>query len=282
MTAPGEPTLSTYTATDGDNIAVQDWPLAEGVRPRAVLLLVHGLGEHAHRYDHVAQRLNAWGFAVRGYDHHGHGDSGGARGALPSRGRLVDDLADLAGSTRRGIGAGVPLVVLGHSMGGLVAALFAERHPQALDALVLSSPVFATRARGLQKLMLQTLPHIAPTLRVRNSVRPALLSHDERVVQAYRDDPLVHDRISARLAGFILAGGREVLRQAPAWKVPTLLLYAGADRVVDPQGSRDFAAATPPAVVTSRCFEPLYHEILNELDAEPVFDALRAWLDARF
>jgi alpha-beta hydrolase superfamily lysophospholipase len=277
-----EPTLSTYTASDGENIAVQDWPLAEGTRARALVLVVHGLGEHAHRYDHVAQRLNAWGYAVRGYDHYGHGDPGGVRGGLPSANRLVDDLADLVDSTRRGVGAGLPLVVLGHSLGGLVAALFAAQRPQALDALVLSSPVFATRARGLRKLMLRTLPHVLPGLRVGNGVRPALLSHDERVVQAYRDDPLGHDRISARLGGFIVQGAREVSRRAPEWKVPTLLLYAGDDRAVDPEGSRAFAQAAPREVVSSRRFDGLYHEIFNERDAQPVFDALRSWLDARF
>ena len=77
-------TLSTYTASDGENLAVQDWPLSEGERLRGVVVIVHGLGEHAGRYDHVARRLNSWGFAVRGYDHYGHGDSGGVRGALPS------------------------------------------------------------------------------------------------------------------------------------------------------------------------------------------------------
>jgi alpha-beta hydrolase superfamily lysophospholipase len=282
MRSTGEPTLSTYTATDGENIAVQDWPLEPGVKARALVLVVHGLGEHAHRHDRLAQQLNAWGFAVRGYDHYGHGESGGVRGALPATDRLVDDLADLAISTRVGVGAGLPLVVLGHSMGGLVAARFAMRQPRSLDALVLSSPVFAVRARGLQKLMLRTLPRLAPNMRVRNGVRPSLLSHDARVVQAYRDDPMVHDQLSARLAGFIVAGGSAVLAKAPSWKVPTLLLYAGADRIVDPEGSRRFAAAAPKGVVTSRCFDALYHEIFNELEAQPVFDALRSWLDQRF
>lgn len=282
MSASGEARLGTYTAIDGENIAVQDWPLAEGLRPRALVLVVHGLGEHAHRYDPVARQLNTWGYAVRGYDQYGHGESGGARGALPSRHRLVDDLADLAASTRRTVGEGVPLVVLGHSLGGLVAASFALEHPKALDALVLSSPVFATRARGMQKLMLRTLPRIVPWVRVRNGVRPGSLSHDEQVVQRYVADPLVHDRLSARLAGFIVEGGPRVLRAAPAWQVPTLLLYAGADRVVDPAGSRAFAQAAPKDVVSARCFDGLYHEIFNERDAQPVFEALRTWLDGRF
>src|SRR6185436_15423500 len=98
--AAGDSTLSTYTASDGDNLAVQDWPLHSDSALRGMVIIVHGLGEHAWRYDPVARRLNAWGFAVRGYDHYGHGESGGVRGALPSQWRLVDDLSDLVESTR--------------------------------------------------------------------------------------------------------------------------------------------------------------------------------------
>ena len=109
-----------------------------------------------------------------------------------------------------------------------------------------------------------------------------MISHDPAVVAAYRADKLVHDRISARLARFIADDGPATVALAPDWKVPTLLLYAGADKLVNPAGSRAFAAAAPKQVVTAHCFETLYHEIFNELDAEPVFAALKAWLDARF
>lgn len=275
-------TLTTFTAADGDNLAVQDWPVAEGIRPRGVILLVHGLGEHAGRYDAVAERLNSWGYAVRGYDQYGHGESGGARGALTSPRRLVDDLADVAESTRAKLAGRLPLVVLGHSMGGLVAAAFAQAHPTQLDALVLSSPAFATHATPLQRFLLRTLPSILPNLRVGNGLDTRWLSHDPAVEATYRADPLVHDRISARLGRFIAQGGARVIADAATWKVPTLLLYAGDDRLVDPVGSRTFAAAAPQDVVTARCFEGAYHEIFNEADSQPVFDTLQRWLDQRF
>jgi alpha-beta hydrolase superfamily lysophospholipase len=102
------------------------------------------------------------------------------------------------------------------------------------------------------------------------------------VVAAYLADPLVHDRISARLARFIATAGPQTVAMAGQWKVPTLLMYAGDDRLVNPQGSRSFAAAAPKKAVTSVCFDAMYHEIFNEPDASPVFDAMKAWLDKRF
>jgi alpha-beta hydrolase superfamily lysophospholipase len=279
---PSESTLSTFTASDGDNLAMQDWPLPEGLAMRGLVVLVHGLGEHAGRYDHVARRLNSWGFAVRGYDHYGHGESSGARGGLPGATRLVDDLADIIGSTRKRMEPGVPLVVLGHSMGGLVAAALVGLGQARVDGLVLSSPALDPGLNGFQRFLLATLPRIAPNLAVGNGLDVNFISHDAAVVTAYRSDSRVHDRISPRLARFIADTGAEVIAKAPMWKVPTLLMYAGSDRLVNPAGSRAFAQSAPADVVTSHCFEPLYHEIFNEQDSEPVFAMLKQWLDARF
>ncbi len=278
----GDSTLSTFTASDGDNLAVQDWPLAEGVAVRGVVLLVHGLGEHAGRYERVARRLNSWGFAVRGYDQCGHGESSGVRGALPSDTRLIDDLTDVVDSMRMRMPEGLPLVLLGHSMGGLVAGCFVALRRRPVDALVLSSPALDPGLSKVQKLLLATLPRGAPNFTVGNGLKPEFLSRDPEVVRAYEADPRVHDRISARLGRFIADGGKLVLSRAGKWKVPTLLMYAGSDGLVNPQGSRAFAEAAPPQAVTVRCFEDYYHEIFNEPDAEPVFDCLRDWLDKRF
>lgn len=275
-------TLSTFTASDGANLAVQDWPLAEGLRPRGMVLLVHGLGEHAGRYDHVARRLNQWGFAVRGYDQHGHGESDGVRGTVPTLSRLTDDLADIIGSTRARLGRSVPLIVLGHSLGGLVAARLLATAADSADALVLSSPAFDAGFSALQKRLLRFLPRIAPRLTLANGLDPDFLSHDPDVVATYRADPRVHNRISLRLARYIADSGPAVLARAADWRVPTLLLYAGLDKLVEPAGSRAFAAAAPASAVTARCFEDLFHELLNEQQSEAVFEVLRDWLDARF
>jgi alpha-beta hydrolase superfamily lysophospholipase len=279
---PSDSTLSTFTASDGDNLAVQDWPLPEGLELRGVVILVHGLGEHAGRYDHVARRLNDWGFAVRGYDQYGHGESGGVRGCLPTSSRLIDDLADVIDSTRMRMDDSTPLILLGHSMGGLVASVLVAQGRVPVDGLVLSSPALDPGLNALQRLLLSFMPRIAPNVTVGNGLDPDFISHDPGVVQEYKLDPRVHDRISGRLARFIADAGPWVVSRAGQWKVPTLLMYAGADQLVNPAGSRAFAAAVPRELLTVECFEESFHEIFNELDTEPVFDTLRQWLDARF
>ncbi len=277
-----ESTLSTFTASDGDNLAMQEWPLPEGLALRGVVVLVHGLGEHAGRYDHVARRLNSWGFSVRGYDHYGHGESDGVRGGLPLDSRLVDDLADVINSTRHRMEVPAPLIVLGHSMGGLVAACVVALGQVKVDGLVLSSPAFDPGLNAFHKLLLATLPRIAPNLTVGNGLDPHFVSRDPAVVARYQADPRVHDRISARLARFIADSGRAVIAHAHEWTVPTLLMYAGSDRLVNPAGSRAFAAAAPRQVVQATCFEEFFHEIFNELDQEEVFERMQRWLDEQF
>ncbi len=282
MSSSGESTLTTFVASDGDNIVIQDWPLDSHAKLRGVVILVHGLGEHAGRYEHVAEQLNNWGFAVRGYDQCGHGESGGLRGSLPTDTRLLDDLADIVDSTRARMPKDTPLIVLGHSMGGLVAARFVSLAMRPVEGLVLSSPALDPGLNAVQKMLLAVLPKLFPNLRLGNGVNAKFISHDPAVVAAYQADSQVHDRISARLGRFIATAGLGVLAVAPSWSVQTLLLYAGDDRLLNPEGSRRFAAAAPTGVVKAVCFESLYHEIFNELDAQPVFAALKQWLDEKF
>ncbi|MBV8617914.1 MAG: lysophospholipase [Curvibacter sp.] len=274
----GESSLSTFTAGDGENLAVQDWPLEPGQPLRGVVLIVHGLGEHAGRYEGLAQRLNEWGFGVRGYDHYGHGDSAGPRGGLNSDTRLLDDLVDVVESTRVRMPRGLPLILLGHSLGGLVAARFVAQRLAPVDGLVLSSPALDAGLNPFQQLLVAVLPRVWPDLRVSNGLKTRYLSHDPQVVRAYEADPRCHDRVSARMARFIAEAGPLTVAAAPRWTMPTLLMYAGDDRLVNPAGSRAFAAQAP-ACVQSHCFEGLYHELFNELEAGPVYDCLGAWLD---
>jgi alpha-beta hydrolase superfamily lysophospholipase len=250
------------------------------------VLIVHGLGEHSGRYKEMAQRLHTQNFAVRAYDHYGHGQSSGVRGVLPSRRRLVDDLAHIVNFTRRTVGQGLPLILLGHSMGGLVAAHAVALNRVRIDGLVLSSPALDAGLNFGRRLLLAILPTFAPHLRVRNGLDANGLSHDPEVIKAYQHDTLVHDRISARLGRYIADAGPQVVKAAKHWHTPTLLLYAGQDRLVNPQGSVAFAQAAAAQVeqklVEAQCYAQDFHEIFNELDREPVYRQLTQWLNERF
>ena len=272
MTAPQR---STLTTTDGEQLACFDWALPG---PRGTVLIVHGLGEHALRYARLAEWLNARGYAARAYDQYGHGVSSGRRGHLARDLQLVEHLAEVATRTREALAGGQPLIVLGHSLGGLVVGCAAARGLLPVQGLVLSSPALAVDMAVWQRAAVRWLPRYLPDLTLGNGLQPRYLSHDPAVVAAYQSDPLVHDRICARLGGFVATEGERVIAAAPAWALRTALLYAGDDRLVSPRGSRAFAAAAPKACVASRCFEALYHEIFNEPDEAP-FTALETWLN---
>jgi alpha-beta hydrolase superfamily lysophospholipase len=266
--------------TDGTRLSVWDYPDVALSEASAVVVLVHGLGEHQGRYGHVAAHLAQWGYAVRSYDHVGHGLSAGTRGGISRPMQMVDHLVDVLKATRARMAPQARLLVLGHSLGGLVAARTAMAHPEAFDGLVLSSPALDAGMTAVQRVLVSTLPYLLPNLRVSNGLNLDDLSHDARVAEAYREDPLCHDKISARLAKFIGTEGAAVIGHASSWPVRTLLLYSGQDRCVSPLGSQRFAQRAPQAMVSSSVFHSLKHEIFNEQDVELVWNALRSWLDS--
>jgi alpha-beta hydrolase superfamily lysophospholipase len=178
----------TLTTADGLRLHIAHWPAAAAAR--GTVLIVHGLGEHHARYAHVAAHLNGWGWNVVSYDHRGHGLSGGAKGRLNETDDLLRDLALVIGR----VGAQVPgpLVLLGHSLGGLIAARFVAegllprpaRWYRPVDALVLSSPALDPGMNAAQKLLLKVMEPLAPTLAVNNGLKPAWISRDPAVVEA--------------------------------------------------------------------------------------------------
>jgi len=273
------------TTADGLRLHLLHWPAAEPAR--GTVLIVHGLGEHSGRYAHVAAQLNLAGWHVLGYDHRGHGWSEGARGAVPDSEALLRDLAAVIDTCRSRLPT--PLILLGHSIGGLVAARFVAAGLDAqrptwwrdTDGLVLSSPALDPGMNAVQKLLLASIGPIAPDLALGNGLKPEWLSHEHSVVELYRNDSLVHDRITPRLVRFIVDGGRSVIDCAARWPLPTLLLYAGSDRCVAPRGSAAFAAAAPKAQVQARVFPAMFHEIFNEPGRGEVFALLTGWLAQR-
>lgn len=275
----------TIQTRDGLKLARRQWPVSQ---PRGVVVLAHGIAEHSGRYEHVAAQLNGWGWSVESYDHRGHGRSEGARGALRRDDDLVHDLAAVIAIVRAEQ-PDLPVLLMGHSMGGLVAAcyvadLLEPTSPAGftdVDGLILSSPALAVELSFGQKLLMSSLARMLPDLLVSTGFDPKGICRDPAVVQAYKDDPQVHERISGRLGRFIVEGGGHVRALAPRWVKPTLLMYAGSDEIVSPRGAVQFAEMAP-AVVQSQCFAHMAHEILNEPDQAQVFHAMRLWLDDRF
>jgi len=283
VTAAGDGTPRRLERPGGHWLALRDWPLPPGPALRGQVLLVHGLGEHAGRYAKVVEHLHAWGFAACGYDHFGHGQSSGRRGDLPEGDRLLTDLAAVIDDVRGRGAPGLPLILLGHSLGGLVAARFVSLALRPIDALVLSSPALDAGLSALQQALAQVLGRLAPHVRVGNGIDPHGLSRDAASVQAYVADPLVHDRGSARLVGWLAAASREVIAAADRLAVDTLLLVAGDDALVAPAGSRRFADRAPAGRVTLHWYDELWHEVFNERaeDRARVLADLDAWLAAR-
>ena len=272
---------TTLVTRDGYSLHLRHWPCTPAV---GTVLIVHGLGEHCGRYATLAARLNQWGWHVVAYDQRGHGASPGGRGQLSEPDDLLHDLARMIEHVRSARPG--RLVLLGHSMGGLVTARFvAAGLPgtvapwyREVDALVLSSPALAIDFGAIQSSLLRVLGAVAPDWALGNGLKPAWISLDPAVVQAYVADPLVHDRVSAKLVRFIVESGEQVRAQAPRWRTPTLLLYAGADRCVAPRGSAEFASVAPKHVVSVWRFDGLYHELFNEPEREQVLARLQAWL----
>lgn len=257
---------------------------------RGTVVIAHGLGEHAGRYAHVVASLHEAGWSVVTFDQRGHGQADGQRGAIPSAAALYEDLAFVLDTAVRET-APTRLILLGHSMGGALAARFVAealaKRPASwsrpVDGLILTSPALAISVRRKDRVAVSILGGLAPNLARRNGLDATKISHDPGIVTAYQTDSLVHDRITPRLVNVLLGAGAYVRAHARQWIVPTLLLYAGDDHLVDARGSAAFAAAAPTSVVESHAFPTLYHEILNE--AQParaeVFAQLHAWLRAR-
>lgn len=245
------------------------------------IVFMHGLGEHSGRYAHLAAFFCERGFAVRTYDHRGHGQSSGKRGDIPHANALLDDANDIIRHWQTRCPQTVKQqLLLGHSMGGLFAAQIALSATHLVDGLVLSAPALAIYMNVIERTLLKVLSSIAPGLTISNGLKTQYLSHDTEVVTSYRNDDLVHDRISARLLNSMLETMASVQAHAPSLNLPTLLLVAGEDKLVDSSGSLAFAQASPSDYLRLHSYETLYHEIFNELDSAKVFNDLDAWLDA--
>ncbi|MBU9344748.1 lysophospholipase [Burkholderia multivorans] len=283
-TAPA-PHIGRLRTADGVELASYRWPAdARAAPPRATVALLHGLAEHAGRYAPLAARLNAAGIDLLAIDLRGHGRSPGKRAWVARFDEYLDDADSLVDEAER---APTPLFLMGHSMGGAIAALYAiERAPAracTLAGLVLSSPALAP-GRDVPRWML-ALSHLIsrvwptfPAIRI----DAALLSRDADVVAANRADPLVHHGpVPARTGAEILDAMARIERGRSALRVPVLVYHGTADKLTEPDGSRTFGARVGSADRTLTLYEGGFHETMNDIERERVIDALIGWIDAR-
>jgi acylglycerol lipase len=265
--------------TSGRQIFWQSWA-PDGASARAVVVIVHGAGEHSGRYQHVAERLTIRGYAVYALDHQGHGRSEGPRALIDRIDRAVTDIDGVV-TMARGAYPELPVFMLAHSMGGTFGVQYALAHQQRLAGLILSGPLAALDgAPAPLRIAGRLLSVIAPQMGL-IAVDSTMVSRDPQVVEAYRTDPLVHHgklpaRTVAELAGAIDAFPESVGRIT----LPTLILYGTADALAPPRGSEMLAQRIGSTDLTVTPYEGLYHEILNEPEQEAVMDDLCAWLDA--
>ncbi len=243
--------------------------------PKAPVLIVHGFGEHADRYDHVAQALAGAGRFTFAFDLAGHGRSDGRRAVVESVAETVADIDRLVGEATN---TSKP-VLLGHSMGGAFAAAYATANQGRLSALVLSAPALhLASSPRLQAVVVQALASVAPRAGV-TRVDPAGLSHDPAVVAAFASDLLVwHGRFPARTAVELYRASRLAFAGAGELRVPTLILHGDADPIVPVRSSPNFFAALGSEDKELEIFPGLYHEPFNELDREAVIAVLLEWL----
>jgi lysophospholipase len=293
----------TFAAPDGLQLTWQSWTPDDG--PVAVLAVVHGYGEHGGRYGFLVDAMTARGLAVWTYDLRGHGRSPGRRGHID---RFTDYLADtrafLAHLRRKW--PQEPLLLLGHSMGGLIAAAYVEQTASGPDGsgstashgsgltgpnadddglagLIMSSPFVGVRlpVSPLKAGAARVLSRVAPTMRMANPLRNEQLSHDPEVVAAAAADPLNHRVTTTRWAAEVLDAQPAVIAAAGRLRLPFLLMYADDDPIADPSAAERLFDRVASSDKTKLSYEGFYHEIFNEVGRAVVFADLAAWVQER-
>lgn len=250
--------------------------------PRAVLVLVHGLGEHCGRYGHLIKRMEEDGVAFFALDHRGHGKSQGSKGHLGSFDEYTQDLRLLV-VMAGGQNPGLPLMMLGHSLGGLIAGRYALEYPRDLQALILSSaglmqkkplPVWTEKALGF-------FAKLAPRLAISNGLSTDDLSRDQSVVQAYIDDPLVHDRITIKWGLEFTTNQHILLERAGELTMPLLVFHGTCDNIVDYRGSQLLYEAASSQDKELYLFPGYYHETMNERmpERDQVLNMVADWIN---
>jgi alpha-beta hydrolase superfamily lysophospholipase len=253
--------------------------------PRAVVVICHGLGEHAGRYEELAQDFARAGLSCYALDHRGHGRSDGRKGHVRRFTRYVHDLEKFRRRVFGAVGSDVPLIFLGHSLGGLIMIRYLQEYPAVpARGAVLSAPLLgmAMDVPQWKERLARLLYYTIPALPMSTGLDPKWLSHDSQVVEAYTRDGLVHDRITPRLYGEILSEIDQAFRKALQLRLPILMLIPSADKIVRPDRMQQFAAdLRKSSPVQVRTYAGLFHEVLNETTRSSVVADVLGWIERR-
>lgn len=263
---------------DGTKFYVLGWEPDQ--KPKAVVYLIHGHGEHVGRFAHVGEAFTKAGYVLVGFDARGHGKSGGPRGHTPSYDALMDDIADFMAQMETRY-PGLPRFLYGHSMGGNEVINFALRRKPSLVGVIATDPwlKLAFDPPAMQVLLGRMMNNIAPGFTQKSGLDTAALSRNPNVVKAYNDDPLVHDKISARLYIGMYESGLWALDHAAEFPLPLLLMHGTGDRLTSSEASRQFAERGGKNI-TWRAWDGFYHEIHNEPEKAEVIKVMIDWLNA--
>ncbi len=266
---------SRFAAADGLSLFRRAW-LPE--RADAILAVVHGFGEHSGRYDHVGAWFAERNYGVHAYDHRGHGRSAGPRCHVRRFEDYLDDLVTFLERIREEHPK-LPIVLLGHSMGGLVvAACLCERDPEVVCAVLSGPALTSPRVSNARRFWGRVARTLLPRVSVQGGVDPELLSRDPEVVRAYEEDPLVTRKATVSLMTELLSAIERTRPAGAQARVPVLVLHGEEDRIVSPEGSREFALTLRDPHSTLRVLPQLRHEILNEPEQEVLFREILEWL----
>jgi alpha-beta hydrolase superfamily lysophospholipase len=269
-----------FDGVDDVRIVYDVW--TPDVAPRGVVILAHGLGEHARRYDHVVARFGREGLITYALDHRGHGRSDGKRVLVRDISEYTGDFATLVGIAAKEH-PGLTRIVLGHSMGGGIVFAYGVEHPDDYHLMVLSGPAVAAQlaVSPLLGWVAKTMGTIAPGLPLQ-ALDSSAVSRDPAVVDAYNTDPLVyHGKIPGGVARALLVVGETMPQRAPSLTAPLLVVHGSDDRLIPVEGSRRLADAVGSSDVELKIYPGLYHEVFNEPEQEQVLDDVVSWINAR-
>ena len=276
-------TERSFDGVDGVRIVYDVWTPADiGTTPRGVVILAHGLGEHARRYDHVAVQFGRVGLVTYALDHRGHGRSGGKRVLLKDISEYTGDFDTLVGIAAKDH-PGATRIILGHSMGGGIVFAYGVEHPDDYDLMVLSGPAVAAQTAVSPQLawLAKAIGAIAPGLPVQQ-LDAGAISRDPAVVNAYNTDPLVHHgKVPAGLARALMLVGETMPQRAASLTAPLLVVHGSDDRLIPVDGSRQLVAAVGSPDVELKVYPGLYHEVFNEPEQDQVLDDVVSWINAR-